>query len=136
MADGSVTVTGLKERTDGIRMLPDSVTKALRNVALITANRVKDRARARTPFDPKHRDVKRPHLRDTYRIVPDEPRKQFKVEVGGTVLPMLPVWLEFGTAYMSARPFLRPAADAEEAHYKQAMVTAAEAIVTKTLASP
>lgn len=133
MSNGSVTVTGLKELTDGIRQLPDSVTKALRTVALITANRVKARARARTPYDPQHRDLKRPHLRDTYTIVADDAHKQFKVDVGGTVLPMLAVWLEFGTAHMSARPFLRPAADAEEAQYKRAMVNAAEAIVTKKL---
>lgn len=133
MADGSVTVTGLKELENGIRVLPESVTKALRQVAMITATRVMERAKPRTPYDPQHRDVKRPHLRDTYKIVPDDANKQFKVEVGGTVLPMLPVWLEFGTAHMTARPFLRPAADAEEQQYKQAMINAAEAIVTKVL---
>ncbi len=38
----------------------------------------------------------------------------------------LPVWLEFGTRYMTAKPHMRPAADAESERYKFNMVKAAE----------
>jgi len=134
MAEGSVTVTGLKELEEGIRILPETVSRALRTVALVTATRVKDRARAHTPYDPHHRDVRRPHLRDTYKITLDESRKQVTVTVGGTVKPMLAVWLEYGTATMTARPFFRPAADAEDDRYKREMVLAADAAATKVLA--
>ncbi len=130
--DGSVTVTGLKELEQAIRVFPDTVQKALRTVALITATRVKDRARATVPYDANHRGS-RPHVRDTIVVVPDDAHKQYRVEVGGTALPMLAVWLEYGTSKMSARPFLRPAADAEEDAYKRAMVAAAEAVTEKAL---
>jgi len=59
--------------------------------------------------------------RAALHVVDDSARKQYRVEVADIPGrdPMVPVYLEFGTVGMSARPFLRPAVDENRDGYRQ-----------------
>ncbi|MEO8678146.1 MAG: hypothetical protein ABI665_03815 [Vicinamibacterales bacterium] len=45
----------------------------------------------------------------------------------------LPIWIEYGTVHQAARPFVRPAADAEVDRYRRDMDAASVAAARKTL---
>lgn len=57
--------------------------------------------------------------RAALHVVDDSAHKRFRVEVADIPGrdPMVPVYLEFGTVGMSARPFLRPAVDENREGY-------------------
>lgn len=136
----SVTVTGLNEAKWAVERLPAQLEAACRKVARDTALRVKAGARARVSVDTGI-------TRDSIDVQPDVENSMYRVGVfaspphvrkGGRTdrtafLPNLALWIERGTRFKSARPFLRPALDAENERYKsdfQAAVerTAAEAL--------
>ena len=67
--------------------------------------------------------------RESIVVVDDSANKQFIVEVRDMTgrMPMLPVWIEFGTRNMPARPFMGPALfESRDAYVKEA-----EALVAK-----
>lgn len=121
MADGvGVKITGLKEIADALRGLgPDIVRNALRSGVRAAAKLVKDDAAARVP-------VKTGMLKKSIYI------KQIREESGATQQTFFVgarsgkkyrkrgqdayYWrfIEFGTAKLPARPFLRPAFDAKK----------------------
>lgn len=128
----SATVTGLAELKRGIERLPQAVTDACRKVARDTALRVRGSAASKVPVDTGI-------TRDSIHVVPHPEEKFYRVEVGAApqhrrddgrtaFLPNLPIWLEFGTRFKSARPFMRPAFDAESDRYVRDMTSA----VTRT----
>ncbi len=146
MAAGSVTSTGIAELRQAIEQLPDAVTAALKEVARQTAVRELATAQRLVP-------VKTGYTRDHIHIVEDVAHKQYLV-VAGTDAPevrfswhiskrtgrghtqkvtlnMLPVWLEKGTRFMRARPFMRPASDAEQDRYRAEMDAASVATAVK-----
>lgn len=148
MAEGSVTVTGLKELKASVDKLPDTVTAALRSVAWRTSRSVMDKAKQLVPVDTGY-------TRDHIHVVEFPDEKLFVVNAG-TDAPRvsialhrskrsgrthtqrvtqnnLPLWLERGTRFMRARPFMRPAADASEDQYKREMVATAEQTVQQAV---
>lgn len=139
-----VTDSGLKHLRGLIDALPEAVTAKLRAVAFRTSRDVMARAKQLVPVDSGY-------TKDNIHVVEDVPNKQFQV-VPGTDRPrqtislhiskrsgrkhtqrvslnMLPEWLERGTRYMVARPFMRPAADAVESQYRREMQQAAEGAI-------
>jgi len=106
-----------------IDRFPETVTKALRGVASVTAGRVQRRAREIVASK-----VKRGASVVVITIVDDPQHKQFLVIAEGAhdKPANLALWLERGTRYMTARPFLRPAGDAETHRYGEEMVRVAE----------
>lgn len=62
-------------------------------------------------------------------VVDDSANRQFRVEVQDVPgrNPLVPVWIEFGTSKMPARPFLGPAVDES----RTAFLTEVEAIATE-----
>jgi HK97 gp10 family phage protein len=127
-----VTTTGLSELRAAVDRLPAVVEPALQGVAQRTAERVADRARQHVPRRTGY----------TYAqivVVHDPARHESRVEVGPTASHpatrehplMLPAWLEFGTRYQPARPFMRPALDAEDARYRQELETVSAAVATQ-----
>lgn len=138
MTPGSFTLTGVKEMRQALGRFPDESVQAMQKVARQAALRVKDRARALVPVDTGI-------TRDSIDVQPDHANKQYKVGVFASpphvrkgrdsrtaYLPNLAIWLEFGTTRKPARPFLRPALDAESASYKAAMQTEIDALMQKT----
>ncbi len=130
MASG-VTETGLRELQQAIQHLPDAVTAAMKGEARSSADRIaahaKSLLRAQTHGSGK--------TADAIRVLDESAEKQFVVNSPGDPdrPANLPIWLEYGTRFMLARPHMRPAADAESTRYKANMAAAAEAAVSKAL---
>jgi len=110
----------------GVNRLPENVTKALRAVASVTAGRVQRRAREIVASK-----VKRGASVVALTVVDDPTHKQFLVIAEGAhdKPANLALWIERGTRYLTARPFLRPAADAEMRRYADEMIRAAEHVI-------
>ena len=130
----------LKALRQAIDQFPVAVTAKLRAVAWRASRTVMELAKARVPVDSGY-------TKENIHILEQPEKKQFLV-IPGTDRPrvrialhkssrtgrthtqkvslnMLPNWLEYGTVYMRARPFMRPAADAVDAVYKREMLDAA-----------
>lgn len=108
-----VTTTGLDELKRALDKLPAQVESRLRAVAFVTANRLASSARA---LARSHGWVTLPN-EITVREVPED--RLFIVEVKpANPRPMnLPLWLEYGTRKISARPFMAPGTEAEQRTY-------------------
>jgi len=126
MASAGVTTTGLSEFRHAVDVFPAAVQRALQEVAAQTATRIAQRARQLVP-------VQSGYTRDQIVVVDDRAHHAYHVEVGPTTSHpgtrehplMLPAWIEFGTRYIPARPFMRPAIDAERDRYRHDLETAA-----------
>lgn len=114
---------------DAIERLPTDVTAALKGVAHDTAIRVQTRARqillAKRP--------KAGSVAAAITIVDESAHHQYVVDslAPSGHPPNLPLWLERGTVHMEARPYMRPAGDAEDDRYKREMLAAAEAVADR-----
>ncbi len=127
MADGGATVTGLAELKKAVQRLPDVVQLACRKVARDTALRVKNNAVEKVPVDSGI-------TKDSIAVIPNVEEQFYRVETGPApphrregrtaFLPNLPIWLEFGTRFKTARPFMRPAFDQEADRYVRDMTDA------------
>lgn len=112
-----------------IERLPADVTAALRAVAWRTSRHVKERAlqilNSRT-------NGKADRIA-AITIVEHETEKVFRVIAEGAVNKPanLALWFERGTRFMKARPFMRPAGDAEEATYRSESIKAARAVADR-----
>ncbi len=122
--DGSAVASGLKELEAGIERLEPSVTAALKQTARESAGRIASHA-AQLLNSQTHGTGR---TAAAIRVLDESDRKQYVVNSPGHPdrPANLPVWLEFGTRYMTAKPHMRPAADAESERYKFNMVKAAE----------
>jgi HK97 gp10 family phage protein len=133
MSDG-VTTTGLEELRRAVEELPEAIQNALKDVARETAERIATRARQLV-------HVRSGRTRDSIRVVEDAARHQYRVDVGPHEgMPAdkdwpanVPLWLEYGTRFRSAHPFMRPALDAEDARYRHDCDVASAAIAEKVL---
>lgn len=126
MAPG-VTANGLREAIAAVQQLPEAVTNRFKAVAEATANRIAENARRNLLS--KTRAVKTA----ASIVVQDQTaKKQFNVHVPGDPSddPKLAFWLETGTRNMPAKPYLRPAGDAESQRYRQDMTAAATAVIS------
>lgn len=131
MAQGGVTVTGLREAMAAVDKLPETVQAHVKQVAHATAERIKvgyqQRLRSQTHGTGK--------TAGSARVLDESDEKQFTVNVPGDPdrPAALPGWLERGTRYMTAKPSLRPAGDAESERYKREMAAAYEDAVKDAL---
>ena len=125
MAESSITITGLEELRVGVNRLPEAVTSALRSVAQTTAQRVL--AQARANWQRQRKELIASGLAEAMIVKEDLANKMFVVESHPPKgrPAMVPIWLEYGTVKMPARPYIGPAAKAEEATYVKAMESAA-----------
>jgi hypothetical protein len=114
-----------------IAKLPDAVTAALKVEAHASAQRIAAHAAAllRAQTHGTGRTAA------AIRVLEEGGDRQFVVNSPGTAdkPANLPIWLEYGTRFMAARPHMRPAADAESAAYKAHMAAAAERAAQKVL---
>lgn len=138
MAD-TFTITGLDEMRRAVDALPSDVTVALKRVAQGSANAIVLRARqrlAQSP-DPPLKGESQSHgaTAKAIEVVEDTENKQYIVESKSP--PGMPtnlvIWREFGTVHQPARPYMRPAIDAERAVYLQQVEEAAVSVVKKAL---
>lgn len=143
-----MTVTGLNELRQAIDRLPSEVTEALKTVARRNAFLVKERAQEKVPVDTGY-------TRDNIHVIEDPEHKQYIVSAGtdrprviislhtsrktgrqhtqAVTVNMLPIWLERGTRYMVARPFMRPAGDSVQPAYRSEMADAARRTAERML---
>lgn len=118
--NGSVTTTGLDELRRAIDAFPKTVEQVFQDTARVTANAIAQRARQRVP-------VRTGRTQRSIRVVEDLAHHAYHVEVGAHAgmpadrewPPNLPIWIEYGTRFIPARPFMRPAIDAEREPYRQ-----------------
>lgn len=124
MAAGTVTVTGLKDAERRVERFPETLVSSLSNVASRTADGIAVGAARRLLAQT---NAKKTAASITV-IDESKTNKQFIVdEPGDPADPrMLPVWLEYGTVHMAAKPHMRPAGDAADDQYQREMRTAAE----------
>jgi HK97 gp10 family phage protein len=119
MAEGVIT-TGFEEMRRAIEAFPKAVEQVFQDTARDTANKIAQRARERVP-------VATGRTQRSIRVVEDLPHHAYHVEVGAHEgmqadrdwPPNLPIWIEYGTRFIAARPFMRPALDAEREPYRQ-----------------
>jgi hypothetical protein len=127
-----VTATGLDTLQQAIERLPAAVTAALKGEAHASSVRIAAHAKAllRSQTHGSGRTAA------AIAVTEDAEHQQFTVH--SPAAPgdpaNLPLWLETGTIYMAARPYLRPAGVAEDAPYKANMTAAAERTAQKVLA--
>lgn len=110
---------------------PREVTLALRAIAWRTSREVRTRAQAN--LRAKTHGTGR--TADSIEVIEEPDKHQFIVHVAGDPArpANLPLWLERGTRYMPARPYMRPAADAVEPGFVSESVKAVEGVATKRL---
>jgi HK97 gp10 family phage protein len=124
------TQTGMAEMRQSIEQFSDDQTAALKAVARATAERILSRERQLLASQ-THGEG---NTADALFIEEDAANKQFIVRFGliKKRTANLPLWLEYGTVHMTARPFVRPAADAEKERYRRDMETASASAASKT----
>jgi len=129
--DGSAVASGLTALRAGIEKLDATVTAALKATARASADRIAAHA-AQLLRSQTHGTGR---TADAIRVLDETDRKQYVVNSPGHPdrPANLPMWLEFGTRYMTAKPHMRPAGDAETERYKTNMVKAAEDAALKAL---
>lgn len=151
MAESTFTQTGLAEMRQAIEQFPAAHTAALRAVAQATAGRVMARAKALLASQTHGTGATAAAI----TVTEDAANKQFIVSSPGVPHPTislhtmkrsgrthtqkvsqnnLPIWLEYGTVHMTARPYMRPAAAAEEAQYARDMENASADAAAKAFA--
>lgn len=129
MAEAGAAVTGLKELEAMIDRLPETVTASLRLVAATTAHRIRERAQKILRSQTHGTGA----TANAIVVIPEPEHKRYVVDsLAAEGAPhMLPTWIEFGTRFQPARPYMRPAGDAEDERYKQDSVNAATAVVDR-----
>jgi len=132
VADSSVTITGLDEMRRAVDQLPATVTAALKTVAKRSAQRIEGDAARRLRSQQK---TEAHALADAITITEDVPNKQYIVTSSAPAgqPANLPIWNEHGTSKMPARPYMRPAADAEGPTYEREVAAAATDAVSEAL---
>lgn len=117
MANAGADATGFRELQALLDDFPNEVTSALRTVARDTADRVQARA---TQILDARTNGKASRIA-AISIVDEPEQRQVRVIAEGiSGKPAnLALWFERGTRYMEARPFMRPAGDAEDDRYKR-----------------
>ena len=130
-ADGSAVASGLRELNAGIDRLEPAVTARLKATARASADTIA-RTAAGILLSKTHGTGRTAR---SIRVIDESAEKQYVVNCPGhpDAPKNLPTWLEFGTRFMSARAFMRPAADAESERYKQNMAQAAQATAEEVL---
>ncbi len=107
--------------------IPAAVERHLKLAALVTADRIAGEARGR---------VRRRTGKTAAGIIVEETHKGdgFVVLSTNQRMPGLPQWIEFGTKYMSASPYLFASARLEEAaHDRRSYQAVQDAIAEKGL---
>lgn len=118
MAQAGVMQTGMTEARRTVDRLPRAVSQALRGAAFVTATRIRDKAKALLLAQTQGTGKTAAAI----AVHEDEDQQQFRVE-SKAVRPApanLPLWLEHGTVKMSARPYMRPAAESQRDEYVRA----------------
>lgn len=123
MADG-LTITGRDALLRGVDALPRAVTAELRTVAKRSAESIRNDARRRLIAQQKSASRK---LADAIDVVEEDRQFIARSRPPSGQPANITIWNEHGTSRMGARPYMRPAADAEGPIY----VRQAEAIVTR-----
>ncbi len=131
MANGSVTSTGLPEMRAAIDAFPAAEEAALKDVAHQTALREQSTARALLRGQQK---TSAHALADAIEVVEDLPHKRYLVisQPPADQPANVPIWNEFGTRYLAARPYMRPANDTEQDRYRRDMEAASADAAAKT----
>lgn len=130
MADSKVVTTGRDELVEAINRFPDDVTAACKSIAQRYAVLIK--------LDMQRRLLQQTegegNTAEAIAVFEDAPNKQYVV--GFNVIKNrpanLPLWLEYGTIRMKARPFVRVSADAVRDAYRQAMDAATVQVARET----
>jgi hypothetical protein len=112
-----------------IERLPDDVTAALKSVARVTAQRVRDRAEQILDSKTGGKGSRIAAI----GIAEEPEQKRFLVIAEGAAgkPKNMALWFERGTQFMVARPYMRPAADAESERYQRDGLAAAVKVADK-----
>ncbi len=128
----AVTSTGLEEMRAACHQLPAAETAALRGVAQATATRMLAHARELLRGQLKS---DRTALIEALVLEEDAANQAFRVvsKPPAGQPQMLPVWIEYGTVKMPARPYMHPSAEGEIDRYRRDMEAASIEAVAKVL---
>ena len=120
------TQTGVKELRAAVETFPADVTEACKRVAHTWAGRVKADAQRRLLEQTKGEG----NTAAALEVIEDAPNKQYIVAYGliRNRPANLPLWLEYGTVKMLARPHMRPSAEAAREGYRREMDAVAQQV--------
>lgn len=126
------TGTDLSHVLSRVGRLPEEVRASLRSVARRSAESIRNDAARRLRAQQK---TSAHQLADAIEVQEDAANLQFRVisfppsgQSANTT-----IWNEHGTAKMEARPYMRPAADAERALYRRACEAAVVGLLEQAL---
>ena len=149
MSDSSFTTVGLEAFRRAVDQFPAAHTAKLRALAEETALRVRDDAKAilrsKTHGTGKTADaivVEEDAANQAFLVkspgVPHQRLSLHRMKRSGRMHTQkvtqnnLPIWLEYGTVDMTARPYMRPAADRAQARYRRDMEAASAEAAAET----
>lgn len=133
MSDGgSFTQTGVNEMRAAVQQLPTAVTAALRGVAEATAKRMLANAKA---ILRERLKTDRHALIDALVIEENAANHEFRVisKSPSGQSANLPIWIEYGTVKMGARPYMHPSAEAELDQYRRDCETASAGAASRLI---
>ena len=121
----------LRALDQAIARLPAAVTEALKGEARASADRIAAHAQALLRSQTHGTGA----TAGAIRVLDESDRRQYVVNAPGTAdkPANLSMWLEYGTRFMAARPFMRPAGAAETDRYRANMTAAAERTAARLL---
>jgi HK97 gp10 family phage protein len=126
----AVRVIGLKEANRALRRLPPVAKDESQTVMDVTAFHVSTAASAKAPRSADGSHGRKPGFLAASIKWASRPRSLSAV-VGVSSDAFYWKFLEYGTRYLSARPFFRPAADENRADHQRRMVDALSRAASK-----
>jgi HK97 gp10 family phage protein len=130
MAKAGVELVGLREANRALRQLPDLAKGSVQQVHDVTAFQVARAASAKAPRSADGSHGNPPGFLAAAIRWESRPRSLSAV-VGVGAAAFYWKFLEYGTRFLSARPFLRPAADENRRDHRSRLIDALSRAATR-----
>jgi HK97 gp10 family phage protein len=111
-------------KSNRIGEVSEQLRRRARDEQLACAGRIQERAQAVVPV---RTGALRASIKVETPIATDTKPAGMRIVIVSANMPYA-AFVEFGTRFMAARPYLRPAAESERDHYKNAIIRVAQSL--------